>query len=209
VAGLSVDDQTPRYNDLGFRLTSTANITWGWKVTSGHCTYCSGGDADNLQAAGEIAQGGVAGYAGAPGLVDVADPVNFTGPPYYVYPDTLYTVSLYPGGLASACAPTNIKFRTPYDPTPQCVTDNTCSGDAPGDDGGDGDDGSGACSDDDNCCPTGFCGDCDENGICTVGAPEGPSEPVDDLETRHRKPLYNSLKLVQDRTSLPYPVLTR
>ncbi|HEY2516734.1 MAG TPA: hypothetical protein VGI39_37950 [Polyangiaceae bacterium] len=108
---------SPRYNDLRFTVSSTADIRWDWKVTSA-----------NLNAQGTLAQGSHGGF------VDVA--TDFKGPPWAVSPNTYYMVSFYPGGYPSVCTPINIRFLTPVDPTPSCVVDHACPGDLPnGDDG--------------------------------------------------------------------------
>lgn len=132
-----VTNMSPRYNDITLQTTSMPNVTWGWKVTSG-----------NLSASGTIPVGG---------YIDLAE--NFTGPPYYIYPNTSYTVSFYPGGLSTPCAPISANFVTTNDTAPPCVLDHNCAVDP-----GDGDSGNeeGTCSPGIDCCANGYCSDPDQ-----------------------------------------------
>ncbi len=153
--GFGVTNMSPRYNDITLQTYSAMpNVAWGWKVTK-VTPSASSPPGVKIDAYGTIPANASGGWANgeAGGYIDIA--ANFKGPDYYVYPNTTYQVSFYPGGLSSSCAPKTVPFTTSNDPVPTCVIDHNCPVDPGSGDGG----GDGTCNAGGNCCAAGLCSD--------------------------------------------------
>jgi hypothetical protein len=148
--GFGLANMSNRYNDIQLKIYSRVDVAWGWKVTRG-----------NLHASGTIPAGAHGGS------IDVA--ASFTGPPYYVYPNTEYTVSFFAGGLHSSCPAMHVNVKTPTDPVPPCVIDHNCAADP-----GDGDDFSAGsdCSAGTSCCSSGLCWQADDCPYASCADPK-------------------------------------
>jgi hypothetical protein len=154
-AGFGVTNMSPRYNDITLQTVSTVpNVAWGWKVTKVTPSAYTPKNV-TIDAFGTIPANASGGWANgeAGGYIDIAQ--HFMGPDYYVYPDTVYEVSFFPGGLSSPCAPVVSTFTTSYDTVPPCVIDHNC----PVDPGDGGDNGEGSCDPGIDCCAGGLCTD--------------------------------------------------
>lgn len=146
---------SPRYNDITLQTLSTIpNVAWGWKVTKVFPSATAPANVE-IDAYGTIPPNASGGWENgeAGGYIDVAE--HFMGPDYYVYPNTVYQFSFYPGGLDSTCAPVVANFQTTMDTVPTCVIDHDCPVDP-----GDGDEnGDGSCNPGIDCCAGGYCTD--------------------------------------------------